>query len=211
MQISAPLDHGSSGSPVFNAWGLVIGIVSEKLESSAELNFALSSNAMYEALAMTNAADHPTGFELGITNGLEMRNQAEIDADNAATIKKTSDWAHHDDDGRAKVNAATDAQNVQAAAGGPGIWPKGEITLGNPYTVYCDPDPTRDGAVTVIATFKGSVEGYSDLPTDNAKEGDCWFSAAGYADHPSGFQPLYFVQAKCGWNVVRGMTELKAS
>jgi S1-C subfamily serine protease len=80
MQISAPTDDGSSGSPVFNRYGLVIGIVREKLESSAQLNFAISSNAIYEALEL-KTSDHPDGFNQGISKGLEMRTPGEIAAD----------------------------------------------------------------------------------------------------------------------------------
>lgn len=81
LQIAAPLDHGNSGSPVFNEYGLVIGIVCRKVEdSSAELNFAISTNAMFEAVQMINS-EHPKGFNLGITVGLELRNQEEIAAD----------------------------------------------------------------------------------------------------------------------------------
>ena len=82
FQISAPIDHGSSGSPVFNQYGLVIGIVSESIISTAQINIALSSNAIYEALALKND-DHPDGFDLGLTQGLELRDSSEIDADNA--------------------------------------------------------------------------------------------------------------------------------
>jgi len=90
FQISAPIDHGSSGSPVFNQYGLVIGIVSESIISTAQINFAVSSNAIYEALELKND-DHPDGFDLGLTQDLELRDSSEIDADvamaNAARIE----------------------------------------------------------------------------------------------------------------------------
>jgi len=80
FQISVPIDHGNSGSPVFNQYGLVIGIVSMGLDSKAQLNFAISTNAIMEALRGTNA-DHPKGFNLGITKGLELRNREELAMD----------------------------------------------------------------------------------------------------------------------------------
>jgi S1-C subfamily serine protease len=90
MQISAPIDSGSSGSPVFNQYGLVIGIVKESITSSAQLNIAISSNAIYEALEL-KTDDHPNGFDLGVAKGIEMRTPSEIDADiaiaNAARIE----------------------------------------------------------------------------------------------------------------------------
>jgi hypothetical protein len=80
MQISAPIDSGSSGSPVFNQYGLVIGIISESIISTAEINFAISSNVIYEAFDL-KTDDHPDGFDLGLTQDVELRDSGEIDAD----------------------------------------------------------------------------------------------------------------------------------
>lgn len=44
FQISAPISEGSSGSPVFNARGEVIGVVVSTLESGQNLNFAVPIN-----------------------------------------------------------------------------------------------------------------------------------------------------------------------
>jgi len=76
FQISAPINHGSSGSPVFNEYGLVIGMISRGLESQAEINFAISANVMWEALGMSND-EHPEGFKTGITAGLDIRSDEE--------------------------------------------------------------------------------------------------------------------------------------
>jgi hypothetical protein len=65
---------------VFNSFGLIIGIVREQIESSAQLNIAISSNAIYEALEL-KTPDHPAGFNQGISKDLEMRTPGEIDAD----------------------------------------------------------------------------------------------------------------------------------
>jgi Trypsin-like peptidase domain len=90
LQITAPIDHGSSGSPVFNQYGLVIGIVSRGIGSGGLLNFAISSNSILEALSL-KTDDHPNGFYLGITQGVELRDSGERDADialeNAARIE----------------------------------------------------------------------------------------------------------------------------
>jgi hypothetical protein len=90
LQITAPIDHGSSGSPVFNQYGLVIGIVSRGIGSGGLLNFAISSNSILEALGL-KTDDHPLGFDLGITQGVELRDSSERDADialeNAARIE----------------------------------------------------------------------------------------------------------------------------
>ena len=45
LQISAPIDHGSSGGALFNEYGEVIGITSAGLDDSgANLNFAISTD-----------------------------------------------------------------------------------------------------------------------------------------------------------------------
>lgn len=44
FQISAPISEGSSGSPVFNARGEVIGVVVSTLESGQNLNYAVPIN-----------------------------------------------------------------------------------------------------------------------------------------------------------------------
>jgi hypothetical protein len=81
LQISAPLDHGSSGSPVFNQYGLVIEIDDMKMEEgAAELNLAISSNVIFEAQKLKNA-DHPNGFNIGVTTGLELRTERQITDD----------------------------------------------------------------------------------------------------------------------------------
>ena len=83
LQISAPLDYGNSGSPVFNEYGQVIAVVSyRKEDTTAEIFYAVSTNAIYEATKLKNR-DHPTGFNPGVSAGLELRDQYQIDADNA--------------------------------------------------------------------------------------------------------------------------------
>jgi hypothetical protein len=81
LQISAPLDHGSSGSPVFNTFGQVIAIDDMKAEEgAAELNLAISSNVMIEVQRLKNS-DHPNGFNVGVSAGLELRTEREITDD----------------------------------------------------------------------------------------------------------------------------------
>jgi serine protease Do len=53
FQISAPISQGSSGSPVFNARGEVIGVVVSTLESGQNLNFAVPINYAKPLLSWT--------------------------------------------------------------------------------------------------------------------------------------------------------------
>jgi S1-C subfamily serine protease len=90
LQISAPLDRGSSGSPVLDSYGLVIGIDDLVMaEGAAELNLAISSNAIIEAQRL-KTTDHPNGFNMGMTTDLELRSEGQIDEDNAAIKSVTT-------------------------------------------------------------------------------------------------------------------------
>jgi S1-C subfamily serine protease len=46
VQITAPISHGSSGSPVFDNRGLVVGVAMGSVESGQSLNFARSAGAV---------------------------------------------------------------------------------------------------------------------------------------------------------------------
>ncbi|MFA0783457.1 trypsin-like peptidase domain-containing protein [Fervidibacter sacchari] len=50
LQITAPISEGSSGSPVFNRKGEVIGVASFTLSEGQNLNFAVPSNAVKDLL-----------------------------------------------------------------------------------------------------------------------------------------------------------------
>jgi serine protease Do len=46
IQIDATIDHGSSGGPLFNERGEVIGITTSGLGTGSELNFAVNIQAL---------------------------------------------------------------------------------------------------------------------------------------------------------------------
>jgi len=56
MQISAPIAHGSSGGPVLNTAGLVIGVASALVDGEQNINFALPASLMAELLTRVNPA-----------------------------------------------------------------------------------------------------------------------------------------------------------
>jgi S1-C subfamily serine protease len=87
FRFTAPAGHGSSGGPIFNSHGRVIGIVRGGVNEGGGLNFGISTNAIFEALHLTNQ-EHPKGFVTGITNGLEFRSEEEIAKDNGFTELK---------------------------------------------------------------------------------------------------------------------------
>ena len=44
IQVTAPISHGNSGSPVFNAHGQVLGVVTIKVTNGQNINLAIASS-----------------------------------------------------------------------------------------------------------------------------------------------------------------------
>jgi serine protease Do len=57
IQITAPISHGSSGGPVFDAQGDVVGVTVGMLESGQNLNFAIPASLVAELLTDKHTAD----------------------------------------------------------------------------------------------------------------------------------------------------------
>ena len=53
IQISAPISEGSSGGPVLNSRGEVIGVAVSRLTEEQNLNFVIPSNYLKELLTKT--------------------------------------------------------------------------------------------------------------------------------------------------------------
>jgi len=84
IQTTAWGDHGQSGSPIFNAYGAVIGIVRGG-DDKVHHAFGLSTDVMWEALQLTSG-DHPNGFTTGITNGVDVRGDDEKQYDSTHSL-----------------------------------------------------------------------------------------------------------------------------
>jgi S1-C subfamily serine protease len=144
FRFTAPTGHGGSGGPIFNAYGLVIGLVRGGIgESGGGLNFAISTNAILEALQLTNA-DHPKPFITGVTNGVELRSKDEIALDQPSPVLPPAPQQPKDDPDIQMIkpdDAPPTAPPAAAPAGAvspsiavleqkPPVWP--ELTLSVP-------------------------------------------------------------------------------
>jgi S1-C subfamily serine protease len=79
FQISAPISEGSSGSPVFNESGEVIGVVVSSLESGQNLNFAVPIN--YVKLLLTSTTEE-------LISSLPKRTHSDAEAGNGASTRE---------------------------------------------------------------------------------------------------------------------------
>ena len=82
LQITAPITHGSSGGPLFNMMGEVIGITTEGFEGSGNLNFAIPINDAKNLLLnksgkLQNLPDEPLAQVAETAKGVVPGNQPE--------------------------------------------------------------------------------------------------------------------------------------
>jgi S1-C subfamily serine protease len=67
------IDQGSSGGPVMNERGYVIGMVEARTDMSQAYRCRIiSANVIWEALNITNTKTHPDGFVTGVTTGVDL-------------------------------------------------------------------------------------------------------------------------------------------
>jgi hypothetical protein len=79
IQITAPISHGSSGSPVLNEQGQVIGVATSILVSGQNLNFAISSTAIDSAMKEWASAQASADSTLENSNtGVELSEHTQI-------------------------------------------------------------------------------------------------------------------------------------
>lgn len=72
FQLSAPISHGSSGSPVFDSNNEVIGMVSSFLKNGQLINFAVPSNQIHELLRRSRYSSKPTVSNIDQKMGYEL-------------------------------------------------------------------------------------------------------------------------------------------
>lgn len=91
LQITAAISPGSSGSPVFNAKGDVVGIAVARIEGGQSLNFAIPSEALkplFEAAGGKKVTRQLDVFDLNPRKG---ETQTEMNLDSIAQFKKAED------------------------------------------------------------------------------------------------------------------------
>lgn len=101
VQISAPISPGSSGSPVINLKGLVIGVASFQLIKGQNLNFAVSA----EEIAKISSVAHGTLMPLGTKYMSKINTDVQLKDNGWVKILKESveEVDHNLDSGNAKV------------------------------------------------------------------------------------------------------------
>ncbi len=107
LQITAPISKGSSGSPVFNRKGEVIGVASFNLSEVQNLNFAVPSNAVKVLLSLLVIALSP--FLLSPIFSLEKRLER--------TYQEALQAAQKIEDAQARSLALMDIANAMTEAG----------------------------------------------------------------------------------------------
>jgi serine protease Do len=112
LQITAPISKGSSGSPVFNRKGKVIGVASFILSEGQNLNFAVPSNAVKTLLHRLGIAFSPLppSPTLSLEERFEQAYQEAIQA-----IQKIEDTALRSSALRLIVSATAEAHQFDHA------------------------------------------------------------------------------------------------
>ncbi len=97
IQITAPISHGSSGGPVFNAKGEVIGVAVGMLESGQNLNFAVPAKFVSELLTKKNEPAQPFSLSKALTAADDLQaslNATEYSSDSGSTYQTTLQRLH---------------------------------------------------------------------------------------------------------------------
>ena len=108
LQITAPISHGSSGGPLFNKAGEVVGITAWGVEGGANLNFAIPINDAKRLLVAKSSAIRPLpnepepvqvqAHEGNATDGFHLRREcaelaAELEKRNSSDLVMLDAWS----------------------------------------------------------------------------------------------------------------------
>ena len=148
FQISAPISEGSSGSPVFNTRGEVIGVVVSTLQSGQNLNFAVPINYARPLLGETKEEE---------ISALPRQNRGEAQLGNGMPAAPAADPA------KVAVQAMTKiSDEIRACEGSSLFTPAKDKKLKFYYRAHSDP-PTDvrfdvKASDSLVAPFQGIIE-----------------------------------------------------
>jgi hypothetical protein len=96
IQITAPVSHGSSGSPVLNESGQVLGIATLVAQEGQNLNFAISAEAIRGAVLSATMEDRTSGETAAAEPSLTLDRSPNEPKDSALIFKIDSAFGEHD-------------------------------------------------------------------------------------------------------------------
>ena len=96
IQITAPVSHGSSGSPVLNESGQVLGIATLVAQEGQNLNFAISAEAVRAAVLSATVEDGASGETAAAEPSITLSPSPNEPMDSALIFKIDRAFGEHD-------------------------------------------------------------------------------------------------------------------
>ena len=97
LQITTPISHGSSGGPILNSKGEVVGVAVGMLEDGQNLNFAVPVGLVREILAARNGSTQPIDVEASLNQAkalLDKRSNADYSTDASSEYQQDTQRLH---------------------------------------------------------------------------------------------------------------------
>jgi S1-C subfamily serine protease len=98
LQITTPISHGSSGGPILNSKGEVVGVAVGMLEDGQNLNFAVPVEFVREILAPKNGPTRPADVEESLDQAkalLDKRGKTEYSTDASSEYQQDTQQLHN--------------------------------------------------------------------------------------------------------------------